>query len=483
MAANQSIWRKKPISAYEADLNKSELKRVLTRWGLVSLGIGAIIGGGIFTLTGIAAHDHAGPALALSFIIAGVGCLFASLCYAEFASVLPVEGSAYAYAYGTVGELFAWFIGWNLILEYMMGATTVAVAWSGYFNKLLHLFGLHIPDYLTNDPVTHGGPAFNLLAFLITWVITAILIKGIKEAASTNNVIVVLKVAVVLFVIIAGAFFVDTANWTPFIPNEVPILDKLGNPTGEFNFGVGGVLTAATIVFFAYIGFDAVSTQAGEAINPKKDVPFAIIASLIICTLLYIAVSLVLTGMVPYTELDLKAPVASAFDGAGITWAVYLITIAATAGLMSVMLVMMLGQTRIFLGMSKDGLLPHSIFGTLHSRFKTPYKSTILVGFIISIVAALTPINNVSEMCSMGTLLAFAMVCVAVLILRIKQPHLERPYKTPLIYIVAPLGASFNVFLMTYVREHTWYAFIIWGIIGVLVYFLYSRRNSNLNKA
>ena len=483
MAANQSIWRKKPISAYEADLNKSELKRVLTRWGLVSLGIGAIIGGGIFTLTGIAAHDHAGPALALSFIIAGVGCLFASLCYAEFASVLPVEGSAYAYAYGTVGELFAWFIGWNLILEYMMGATTVAVAWSGYFNKLLHLFGLHIPDYLTNDPVTHGGPAFNLLAFLITWVITAILIKGIKEAASTNNVIVVLKVAVVLFVIIAGAFFVDTVNWTPFIPTEVPVLDKLGNPTGDFNFGVGGVLTAATIVFFAYIGFDAVSTQAGEAINPKKDVPFAIIASLIICTILYIAVSLVLTGMVPYTELDLKAPVASAFDGAGITWAVYLITIAATAGLMSVMLVMMLGQTRIFLGMSKDGLLPHNIFGTLHSRFKTPYKSTILVGFIISIVAALTPINNVSEMCSMGTLLAFAMVCIAVLILRVKQPHLERPYKTPLIYIVAPLGASFNVFLMTYVREHTWYAFIIWGIIGVFVYFLYSRRNSNLNKA
>ncbi|MBM3428578.1 MAG: amino acid permease, partial [Bacteroidetes bacterium] len=284
-----SIWRKKPVEAYHADASKSELNRVLTRWGLTSLGIGAIIGGGIFTLTGIAAHDHAGPALALSFIIAGVGCLFASLCYAEFASVLPVEGSAYAYAYGTIGELFAWFIGWNLILEYMMGATTVAVAWSGYFNKLLHLFGLHIPDYLTNDPVSHGGPAFNLLAFLITWVITAILVKGIKEAAKTNNIIVILKVAVVLFVIIAGAFYVDTANWTPFIPNEVV------GANGEVQFGVGGVLTAATIVFFAYIGFDAVSTQAGEAINPKKDVPFAIVASLVICTLLYILVSLVLT--------------------------------------------------------------------------------------------------------------------------------------------------------------------------------------------
>lgn len=470
-----SIWRKKPISAYQAEATKSDLKRILGRWGLTSLGIGAIIGGGIFTLTGIAAHDHAGPALALAFIVAGVGCLFASLCYAEFASVLPVEGSAYAYAYGTIGELFAWFIGWNLILEYMMGATTVAVAWSGYFNKLLHLFGIHLPDHLVNDPVTHGGAAFNLPAFLITWVITGILVKGIKEAASTNNIIVVLKVAVVLFVIIAGVFYVDPANWEPFIPTEVMGAD------GHLHFGVGGVLTAATIVFFAYIGFDAVSTQAGEAINPKKDVPFAIIASLVICTLLYVAVSLVLTGMVKYDQLDLKAPVASAFSGAGITWAVYLITIAATAGLMSVMLVMMLGQTRIFLGMAKDGLLPKNIFGKLHATYKTPYRSTVLVGGIISLVAALTPIDRVSEMCSMGTLLAFSMVCLAVLILRIKEPNLERPYKTPWIYFVAPAGVLFNIFLMTQVREHTWYTFLIWGGLGVLVYFMYSRRHSNLH--
>ena len=306
---SKSPWRKKPIAAFEAEMKKSELNRVLGRWGLTSLGIGAIIGGGIFTLTGIAAHNHAGPALALSFVIAGVGCLFASLCYAEFSSVLPVEGSAYAYSYGTMGEIFAWVIGWNLILEYMMGATTVAVAWSGYFEKLLHQAGIHPPMWLMNDPVTAAEKAaaagtdapafsFNLPALLITWVVTSILIKGIKEAAKTNNLIVVLKVAVVLFVIFVGFFFIDTSNYTPFIPEE--IIDK----AGKSQYGWSGVITAATIVFFAYIGFDAVSTQAGEAKNPKKDVPFAIVMSLVICTVLYIIVSLVLTGMVKYDQLD-----------------------------------------------------------------------------------------------------------------------------------------------------------------------------------
>lgn len=599
-----SPWRKKPISAFEADMKKSELNRILGRWGLTSLGIGAIIGGGIFTLTGIAAHDHAGPALALAFVIAGVGCLFASLCYAEFSAVLPVEGSAYAYSYGTIGEIFAWIIGWNLILEYMMGATTVAVSWSGYFGKLLDLFDIHLPMWLMMDASTaketlasatgvtqiqeyfasvnpkldlgmlqnaligkkealkalhlpdiaaakqyvadllpsletvkagltgkkealemlnnvsasidenaaKGGvsaadaamkkefavldltskanlkdlaahysstslPGFaiNLPAFLITWVVTSILVRGIKEAAKTNNIIVILKVAVVLFVIIAGLFYIDTANWTPFIPKEVV------DYKGDHHFGVQGVLTAATIVFFAYIGFDAVSTQAGEAKNPKKDIPFAILASLVICTLLYILVSLVLTGMVKYDELDMRAPVASAFSGVGLTWAVYIIVIAATAGLISVMLVMMLGQTRIFLGMAKDGLLPRNVFARIHPKFKTPARSTVIVGLIISIVAAVTPIDKVSEMCSMGTLLAFSMISLAVVVLRVKQPQLDRPFRTPALYIVGPLGAAFNIALMFFVRPDTWIAFLIWSTLGVIVYFLYSRRKSNLN--
>jgi basic amino acid/polyamine antiporter, APA family len=491
---SKSIWRRKPLEAYAADMKNSQLKRVLGKWALTSLGIGAVIGGGIFTLTGIAAHDWAGPALALAFVIAGVACTFAALCYAEFASILPVEGSAYAYSYGTVGEFFAWFIGWNLILEYMMGATTVAVSWSGYFEKLIGLWGMKIPGFLANDPFTFhekaikaaeatGGAvpemgfAFNLPAFIIVWLVTWVLVRGIQESAKTNNIIVITKVSAVIFVIVVGAFFVDTANWTPFLPEVVTDSD------GQEHFGMPGVITAASIIFFAYIGFDAVSTQAGEAINPTKDVPFAIISSLLVCTALYILVSLVLTGMVKFDTLDLKAPVASAFADKGLTWAVYIITIAAVAGLTSVMLVMMLSQSRIFLGMAKDGLLPKGLFAAIHPTFKTPWKGNLLIGLIVSIVAALTPIDKVSEMCSSGTLLAFAMICGAVWLLRVREPNIERPYKAPFLPVIATCGILCNLYLMWNLRNDTKIAFLVWGTLGIIVYFLYSRNHSNLNNS
>ncbi len=479
----KSLFRTKPIEIYQKESQESGLRRALGRWALVSLGIGAIIGGGIFTLTGVAAKNYAGPALAISFVIAGFACLLAALAYAEFASIVPVEGSAYAYSYATVGELIAWFIGWNLILEYMMGATTVAVAWSGYFEKLLHLFGIEIPKYLTNDPFTYANLppnqkealfAFNVPGFLISWIVTAILLKGIKETASTNNLIVALKVGAVLFVIIAGAFFINPDNWTPFIP--APIVDQKGN----IHYGWPGILTAATIVFFAYIGFDAVSTQAGEAINPRRDVPFAIVASLLITTLLYIGVSVVLTGMVSYKDLDERAPVASAFAGAGVGWATYIITIAATAGLISVMMVMLLGQTRVFLAMAKDGLLPRSIFGYIHPVYKTPFRSTLMVGAIMSIVAGLVPIANVSELTSLGTLLAFTLVSLSVFILRVRRPDLERPYKAPLWPLVSLGGVAVNIFLIAQARKENLRAFAIWAVIGILVYFAYSYRRSTV---
>ena len=466
---------------FEQDMQKSELKRVLGKWSLTAIGIGAIIGGGVFVLTGTAAHYHAGPALALSFVIAGIGCIFAALCYAEFAAMLPVEGSAYAYDYGTVGELFAWIIGWGLILEYAMGAMTVAVSWSGYFNKLLHLFGIHLPANLTNDPVTFGAMSVNLPALVIVWFVTWILVKGIKEEASANNLIVVIKVAVILFVIIMGAFYIDVANWTPFIPEETLVKHESGEMLPAY--GWGGIISGASAIFFAYIGFDAVSTQAGEAINPKKDMPFAIIASLLICTVLYIAVSLVLTGMINYKDITgeaLKAPVAYAFEKSGQPWAVFLITAAATAGLLSVMLVMMLGQTRVFLGMAKDGLLP-KFFAEVHPTLKTPWKSTILVGAVVSIVAGFTPISLLGDMTSFGTLFAFTMVCLAVWILRFRDPNRDRPFKVSGLNIIAPLGILVNTFLILNLGRTAQIFAMAWLLFGLVVYFLYGRPRSLLN--
>ena len=484
-----NIWIKKPMEAYEADIKKSELKRVLGKWSLTAIGIGAIIGGGIFVLTGTGAYYHAGPALALSFVIAGIACVFAALCYAEFASILPVEGSAYAYAYGTVGEVFAWIIGWGLILEYAMGSMTVAVSWSGYFTKFLHMFGIHLPNWLTTDPQTFaaaGGTGFsmNLPALLIVLFVISILVRGTKGAAKANNFIVILKVSAIIFVIIAGLFFIDTANWTPFIPAPTVITE---NGVSHEAYGYAGVVAGASAIFFAYVGFDAVSTQAGEAINPKKDVPFAIITSLVICTILYILVSLVLTGMMHYTDFNplgkypdaIKAPVAYAFDIAGQAWAGYIITIAATVGLISVLMVMIMGQSRIFLGMSKDGLIPKT-FSKVNAATGVPRKNLMILGAVISVVAAFTPINDLAHMTSFGTLFAFTMVCVAVWMLRVKQPNLPRSFRVPFLPVIATLGILINVYLIINLSiEAQTYSFI-WLLIGIVIYFLYSKKHSNL---
>lgn len=482
-----SIWRVKPVSAFEADMKKSELKKVLGKWSLTAIGIGAIIGGGIFVLTGTGAYYHAGPALAISFIIAGIACVFAALCYSEFASILPVEGSAYAYAYGTIGEVFAWIIGWGLILEYAMGSMTVAVSWSGYFNKLLKMFGVKLPEWLTADPGSYTGEGFsmNLPAFLIVLLVISILIKGTQSAAKANNFIVILKVSAVIFVIIAGAFFINIDNWTPFIPDATQIVEK---ETTHNAYGVGGIISGAAAIFFAYVGFDAVSTQAGEAVNPKKDVPFAIITSLLVCTILYILVSLVLTGMMSYQDFNplgkypeaIKAPVAYAFDIAGQSWAGYIITIAATVGLISVLMVMIMGQSRIFLGMSKDGLIP-PVFSKINPTTGTPKTNLMILGTVIATVAAFTPINKLADMTSFGTLFAFTMVCVAVWILRVKQPNLVRTFKVPALPVIAVCGILINTYLMINLSKEAQLLSLGWLVVGVFVYFLYGKRKSKLN--
>lgn len=505
METKNQILARKPVSMYEDEMKESGLNRILGKWGLTSLGIGAIIGAGIFVMTGLAAKDHAGPALALSFIFSGIGCAFAALCYAEFASILPVEGSAYAYSYATMGELFAWIIGWDLILEYAMASASVAVGWSAYFGKLLGLFNIKFPLWLMHDSKTAGsllkdaaskGPdalaefsthyssvdlpnflgmpfAINLPAFFIMLVVTFILCKGIKEAASTNNLMVILKVAVVLFVIVAGAFYIDPANWSPFIPERV--IDK----NGVGHYGIQGVLSGAAYVFFAYIGFDSVSTQAGEAKNPQKDVPFAIIASLIFCTLLYILVSLVLTGMVKYTDIDITAPIASAFTSKGLGFAAFIISLAAVAGLTSVLIVMVLGQTRVFYAMSRDGLLP-KMFSYIHPKFKTPFKTTLLTGIIVSVISAFTPIDDIAKMVNIGTLLAFVMVCASVWIMRYKEPDRVRPFKTPAIAFVATGGIISNFAMMWNLEWINWIRLVVWLFIGMTIYFLYSKNHSRL---
>ncbi|MDQ3696490.1 MAG: amino acid permease [Gemmatimonadota bacterium] len=483
-----ALFSKKSISALQAeaaDEGEHSLKRVLTATNLTMLGIGAIIGAGIFVLTGTAAAQYAGPGVVLAFVLAGLGCLFAGLCYAEFASMIPIAGSAYTYGYATLGELTAWIIGWDLILEYLFGAATVAVGWSGYFTAFLNEAGMGLPAAFTQAPlnvegthtlVRNAGGVINVPAMVLILLLTILLVIGIKESARFNNIIVFVKVAIVFLVIGFGFQFVNADNWRPFIPE---------NTTGEFgNYGWTGIVRAAGVVFFAYIGFDAVSTAAQESKNPQRDMPIGILTSLGICTLLYILMALVMTGLAHYTELDVPHPVYVALEkaGPGLAWLRTLVNIGAIAGLASVVLVMLLAQPRIFYTMSRDGLLP-PVFSKVHPKFKTPYITTIMTGLVAAVVAGLFPIGLLGELVSIGTLFAFVIVCAGVLVLRYRSPELHRPFRTPLVPVVPILGILICGYMMYGLPQDTWLRLMIWLALGLVIYFAYGRSHSRIGRA
>ena len=523
-----NLFATKPMKALLSEAQESgshSLKRTLGPFQLTALGVGAIIGAGIFVLTGLGTH-YAGPGLMLSFVLSGAGCAFAGLCYAEFAAMIPLAGSAYTYAYATLGELFAWIIGWDLTLEYAMGASTVSSGWSNHFIEMLNIFNIKMPLWLAYDhwtalrtaenivarqmaqaadpslvpgtqaflnkvtdvvgahspelmrratellnaPTIFGvSVGFNLPAFLIALVVTAILVIGIQESARFNATIVVIKVSVVLFVVAVGFGYINRANWgtswSSFAPN-----------------GFSGIGAGAAYIFFAYIGFDAVSTTAQEAKNPQRDLPIGIIASLLVCTVLYILVAGVLTGMVPWREVNIEAPIARAFLDRGLTGASHVITFGALAGLTSVMLVMLLGQTRVLYSMANDGLLPKKFFAAVHPRYRTPWKNTILVGLLAAVVGSLTPIDDIGKMVNIGTLLAFVIVCIAVMILRKTNPGQARPFRTPWVPVVPVLGILFNGYMMYKLGWINWARLIIWLAIGLVVYFSYGRYHSRLQQ-
>jgi basic amino acid/polyamine antiporter, APA family len=520
------LFATKPIDGLIAEANQQTttgLRRTLGPFSLTALGVGAIIGAGIFVMSGLGAQ-YAGPSLMLSFVLSGLGCAFAGLCYAEFAAMIPLAGSAYTYAYATLGELIAWIIGWDLTLEYAMGASTVSSGWSNHFIEFLRIFNLRVPLWLAYDHWTglrfavdsiarqqviathpsvlpgsqeflhlidgikHAPSAdimarahellaaptifgveigFNLPAFVIALLITTILVIGIQESARFNSGIVVLKVSVVLFVLALGSQYVNPGNWGHSWSTFAP-------------YGFSGIGAAAAYIFFAYIGFDAVSTTAQEAKNPQRDLPIAIICSLLVCTVLYIGIAAVLTGMVPWREVNIEAPIARAFLDRNLAWASYIITAGALAGLTSVMLVMLLGQTRVLYAMAKDGLLPRKFFAAIHPKFRTPYKNTILVGLLAAVVGSVTPIDDIGKMVNIGTLLAFVIVCVSILVLRYTQPDRPRPFRTPFVPVVPVLGILFNCYMMYKLGWVNWARLIIWLIIGLAIYFTYGRKHSKV---
>jgi len=498
------LFRTKPLSLLLDEMKgENRLRRILGPVQLTALGVGAIIGTGIFILTGVAAHDRTGPALMLSFVMAGLACVFAALCYAEFASMVPVAGSAYTYAYATLGELFAWIIGWDLILEYAVGSATVAHGWSAHFQEFIPIFheGLSwipakIPLIFHSAPVNYcvsvgagcphtgfvaTGSYFDLPAVLITFILTVILVKGIKESASFNALMVAVKLIIVLMVIGIGVFFIKEANWHPFAPFGYTGVSFFGHTIlGQTAKGGEplGMFAGAAIIFFAYIGFDSVSVHSEEARQPAKDVPIGIIASLIICTILYILVAGVLTGMVPSKDINIDAPVVDAFRRAGLTWMQYLVAFGAMTGITSVLLVMMLSQPRVMLALARDGLVPKGFFGDIHPKFRTPWKSTILTGLFVASMAGLIPLSILAEMTSIGTLFAFVIVCGAVLVMRKTNPNAVRPFRAPFVPLVPILGILTCLLLMFSLPAEYWYRLIIWLLIGLVIYFLYGRRHS-----
>jgi APA family basic amino acid/polyamine antiporter len=488
------LFATKPLSfIYEEMRGENRLRRVLGPVQLTSLGIGCIIGAGIFVLTGLVAHDKTGPAIVVSFVVAGLACTLAALSYAEFASLTPVAGSAYTYAYATLGELAAWIIGWDLVLEYTVAAASVAHGWSKYAQNFLGIFGVHVAPALAKAPLDLDpntghliltGSAFDLPAVIIIAILTAILVIGIRESARFNTAMVILKVGVVLIVIAAGAFYVDTRNWHPFAPFGWAGVTILGHTVwGQTIGGLPvGMLAGAAIIFYAYIGFDSVSTHAEEARNPQRDVPIGIIASLLICTVLYIAVAAVVTGMCPYNQIDVEAPVAAVFAKVGLRWAQFVISLGAVAGITSVLLVLMLSQPRVLLAMARDGLLPERFFGAVHPRFRTPYKSTILTGVVVSIMAAFLPLSVLAELVNIGTLLAFVIVCVAVVVMRRLQPDAPRPFRCPLVPFLPTLGALLCLLLMLSLPWGNWLRLFAWLSAGLIIYFTYGCRHSKLRR-